>query len=193
MYNQAEDLAYLVDFIPDASGIENGSKRMNFATKIWNPGSRFSDLYKFVLEQSQVVQTEVDENTKAKMEKVAALFTTTKKKRGYDDAFNEVELEVTEESDMVIKYREKMYAYEEAAMQYTSYQVAALSGSSVEAVNFFARNAHILRNRVKAAMNDWITNGYKELYEKATAFLEQVQNPDLNLLKAKYKDDLRKQ
>jgi hypothetical protein len=53
-------------------------------------------------------------------------------------------------------------------------------------------NATILRNRVKAAMMDWVSDGYKNDYEQIAAFLDQVMQRDMSLLKQEYRDDLEK-
>jgi hypothetical protein len=59
-------------------------------------------------------------------------------------------------------------------------------------VHYWALNANILRNKVKAAMNDWVTNGYKNDYEQIAAFIDQVMLRDMALLKQEYRDDLEK-
>ena len=41
-------------------------------------------------------------------------------------------------------------------------------------------------------MNDWVTNGYKNDYEQISAFIDQVMQRDMTLLKQEYRDDLEK-
>jgi hypothetical protein len=53
-------------------------------------------------------------------------------------------------------------------------------------------NANILRDKVRAAMADWVANGYKNDFEQIAAYLEQVQGRDMTLLKQQYRDDLEK-
>ena len=65
-------------------------------------------------------------------------------------------------------------------------------GRQPRAVHYWAINANILRNKVKAAMNDWVTNGYKNEYEQIAAFIDQVRQRDMTLLKQHYLDDLEK-
>jgi hypothetical protein len=92
----------------------------------------------------------------------------------------------------VIAYNEKMAAYDNAALEYNTHRIDALTAATPRAVHDWSINANILRDKVKAAMTDWIANGYKNDYEQIGAYLDQVQSRDLTLLKAQYKDDLAK-
>jgi hypothetical protein len=78
-----------------------------------------------------------------------------------------------------------------AALDYNSHRIDALAADNSKAVSYWAINANILRNRVKAAMSDWITNGYKNDYEQIAAYIAQVEGRDLVLLKQRYIDELR--
>ena len=49
-----------------------------------------------------------------------------------------------------------------------------------------------IRDKVKAAMFDWVNNGYKNDYEAIAARIDQIMSKDLALLKQEYKDDLDK-
>jgi hypothetical protein len=95
-------------------------------------------------------------------------------------------------SQFVQVYNEKMAAYDAAALEYNSYRIDALSGDNPKAVQFWAINANILRDKVKAAMADWISSGYKNEYEEIAAYISQVEGRDLTLLKQQYMDDLEK-
>jgi hypothetical protein len=53
-------------------------------------------------------------------------------------------------------------------------------------------NANIYRNKVRAAMADWVANGYKTDFEKIAAFIEQVSRRDMALLKQQYVEDLER-
>ena len=68
----------------------------------------------------------------------------------------------------------------------------ALTAADPRAVHYWALNANILRNKVRAAMNDWVANGYKNDYEQISAFIDQVMQRDMTLLKQEYRDDLEK-
>lgn len=191
MYTQAEDLANLMDFIPSASGITEGNKRMNMNMQIWNPSGRVSDVYKFVLDQCQVVQTKMDDATKEKLERIRKILKTTKTVTDFDpETFEEIKREITVESRLSEAYKEKKQLYDTAFREYNNARIAALNGDDPQAVDYFAMNERILRSHVRVAKNDWYNLGYKDLYEKATAFIEQVTKTDLNLLMQDYRSDL---
>jgi hypothetical protein len=89
-------------------------------------------------------------------------------------------------------YNEKLKAYEDAALEYNSHRIDALAADNVKAIHYWAINANILRNRVKGALTDWVTNGYKNDYEQIAAFIDQVMQRDMSMLKEQYRDDLAK-
>jgi hypothetical protein len=138
---------------------------------------------------SQIMKTELPEETKKKIEKFRGLLSVTKMKKNLID---DTETPVTESSPLVQVYNEKLKNYEDAALEYNSHRIAALTADNVKDVHFWAMNANILRNAVRAAMADWVTNGYKNDYEQISAFIDQVMQRDMSLLKQQYKDDLEK-
>ncbi len=183
-YMQAENLARLCDMVPDTSGVE-GEVTMN----VWNPENTLSQAYRHILTFSQVANFEPDEKTKEKIDRLRGLLQEKKIKK---DLVTEEEEEVIEETPMVKIYNEKMQAYMDAALEYNTHRVNALSGKDPSAVHFWSLNASILRNKVMAAKNDWITNGYKEEYDQIAAFISQVEGRSMLTLKERYKDDLEK-
>lgn len=185
MYMQSENFARLVDFVPDVSGLNLPLARM----KVNAMEGSLSSVYEFILQFSQVMASELPESTKKKIEKFRKLLLTTKTKV---DLITDEEIEVVEASPMVVAYNQKMQAYMDAVIEYHNYRVDALSGKDPKAVHFWALNANALRKKVIAAKNDWINVGYKEDYEKISAFIEQVMSRDMSMLKQQYKDDLDK-
>jgi hypothetical protein len=187
MYMQAESFARLVDVVP---GVSNMNNQLATIT-VQNDEGTLSEVYERILIMSQVMSQELSDDVKKKIDKFRALLsTTTQKKDLLDDTAPPKT--VTEPSELTKAYFTKMAAYEKAALDYNSHRIDALAGDDPKAVQYWAINANILRDQVKAAMDDWINDGYKEDYEKISAFLEQVQERDLSLLKAQYKDDLAK-
>lgn len=186
LYMQAENFSRLVDFVPDVAAADN--HQFSRLAILNNEGS-LSDVYRYTMRMSQVMETELPDDVKAKIEKFRGLLTTTTKKK---DLITDAETEVTEPSPMVNAYFQKMAAYGDAALEYNAARTAALAASNPEAVHYFAQNANILRNKVKAAMSQWVSEGYKEDYEKISAYIEQVSQRDMSLLKQEYGDDLEK-
>lgn len=186
LYMQAENFARLVDFVPDVTRADNEQfARLNILN---NEGS-LSDIYRYILRMSQVMQSELPEEVKKKIEKFRQLLSVTKTKKNLLD---DSETQVTEPSPLTQIYFEKMAAYESAALEYNSRRVDALTAADPRAVHYWALNANILRNKVRAAMNDWVANGYKNDYEQISAFIDQVMLRDMTLLKQEYRDDLEK-
>lgn len=186
LYQKAEAFARLCDVVVDVTKTNNDQfARLNVLN---NEGS-LSDVYRYTLRMSQVMQSELPEETKQKIAKFRALLTTTVTKKNLID---DTETQVSEPSELTRTYNEKLAAYEAAALEYNTRRIAAMSASTPEDVHYWALNASILRNRVKAAMDDWVSNGYKNDYEQIAAFIDQVMQRDMSLLKQEYRDDLEK-
>jgi hypothetical protein len=185
LYAQAESFSRLIDFVPDTSGIQDPFARLNVLN---NEGS-LSDRYEYILRFSQVAESKLPEETVKKIERFRGLLSVkTTKKNLIDDT----ETEVEEPSPLVQKYNEKLLAYENAALEYNARRIDALAASDPRAVHYFSMNAGTLRNRVTAAMSDWVAAGYKNDYEAIAAFIDQVMQRDMALLKAEYRDALEK-
>ncbi len=186
LYQQAENFSRLVDFVPDMAANTNDQFR---ALSVMNNEGSLSERYEYILRMSQVMESELPEKTKAKIEKFRNLLTTTRIKKNLID---DTEEEVIEPSALVNLYNQKMAAYGDIALEYNNRRIDALAAENSRAVHYWAINASILRNRVKAAMADWVSNGYKNDYEKIAAFIDHVMQRDMSLLKAQYHEDLEK-
>jgi len=186
LYVQAEALARLVDFVPDVTKINN-DQFAKFA--VMNDEGTLSEIYERTLKMSQVMQSELPDDVKQKIEHFQSLLVTKTVKT---DLITGDKVEVSGPSPLVQIYNEKMAAYDAAALEYNSYRIDALSADNPKAVQYWAINAHILRDKVRAAMADWISSGYKNDYEQIAAYISQVEGRDLTLLKQQYYDDLDK-
>jgi hypothetical protein len=186
LYMQAENFSRLVDFVPDlASGTNGQFARLS----IMNNEGTLSERYEYILRMSQIMQTELPDETRKKIERYRGMLNTTRTKRNLID---DTETQVTEPSPLTAAYNQKLGEYESAALDYNSHRIDALTADNVKAVHYWAINANILRNRVKAAMADWVSSGYKNDYEAIAAFIDQVMQRDMALLKQQYRDDLEK-
>lgn len=180
MYMQAEDLARLVDFIPDISP-RSGEDDLEKIQIRYDEGS-FSDAYKFALRYSQVMKSSTSDEDKAKIEELRSLLQVETVIPGIA-ALGESDKVVLEDSPLVQAYNTKMLAYNAAALQYNNKRIAALTASDPAAVHDWAINAPIYENSKNAAMADWRTRGYKDQYEKITAAISQMEQRDLMLAK----------
>ena len=183
---QAENLSRLLDFVPDVTSATNGQ----FARMaVSNNDGTLSDIYDFTLRMSQVMAAELPADIKAKIEKMRGLLQVIVKKK---DLITDEETEVSEPSPLQKAYYEKMAAYDDAALEYNARRIDAMDGANQHAVHDFSINANIYRNKVRAAMGDWVANGYKDDFEKISAFIEQVSRRDMSLLKQAYVEDLER-
>jgi hypothetical protein len=186
LYMQAENLARVLDFVPDVAKSTN----QQFAQmSVQNNNGTLSDIYDFTLRMSQVMKTELPEETVKKIEKFRGLLQKIVKKK---DIITDEEVESVEPSEMQKAYFSKMAAYEDAALEYNARRIDALTATNSRAIHDWTINAKIYRNKVRAAKADWVTAGFKEDYEKISAFIEQVSRRDLSLLKQQYVEDLEK-
>jgi hypothetical protein len=186
MMMQAEQLSRLCDFIPEVTTINNN--QFSQFTVANNEGT-LSDRYEYVLRMSQVMETVLPDDVKQKIAKFRGLMQTTTKKK---DLVTDEEKEITGPSPMVVAYNDRMANYINTALEYNQHRIDALAANDPKDVQYWAINANLLRAKVRAAMDDWITNGYKDDYEEIAAYIDQVQARDMSMLKAQYKDDLEK-
>jgi hypothetical protein len=184
VYQQAEMLARILDFVPDLTTINN----QQFSSfSVANNEGTLSDRYKYILAMSQVMDQELDQATKDKIAKFRGLLQTTTPKT---DLVTGDVTQVTGPSPLVQVYNTKMAAYDNAALNYNQARINALTANDPAAVQNWAINARILRDQVNAAMADWISNGYKQDYEEIAAYINQVMARDLAMLKQEYEQDL---
>lgn len=186
LYRQAEDMARLLDFVPDvAAGANEQFARMS----VQNNDGTLSDVYDYTLRMSQVMKVDLPAETVEEIKRLRGLLTETVTKT---HAVTKKPIETTIDSELVIAYREKMAAYDAAALEYNARRIDALTASNSRAVHDWAINANIYRNKVRAALADWETNGYKTDYEEIAAYIEQVGRRDMSLLKQQFVEDLEK-
>jgi hypothetical protein len=103
MYLQAEQLARLVDIVPDTSKIDDSNARLN----IKNNNGTLSDVYGETLAFSQVADTPLTDDEVAKITKFRELLQV---KREKIDILTDEKTWVTEASPLVNAYFEKMSA-----------------------------------------------------------------------------------
>lgn len=186
LYMQAENLSRLLDFVPDVAAMNNEQ----FARMaVRNDDGSLSDVYRYTLDMSQVMRTEISDLDKAKIEKFRSLLNKVVKKTDID-TLEEVEVQVP--SAMTVAYHEKRKAYQAAALEYNMHRIDALTASNPRAVHDWAINASVYRESVEAAMNDWVISGFKDDFEKMAAFIDQVSRRDMSLLKKQYLEDLER-
>jgi hypothetical protein len=164
---QAETLARLVDFIPGESGSLSGE-------------------YGNALKMSQVMKTQLAPEVTAKMEKFHNLLQQVVKST---DANTGEQVELTVPSPLMQAYNEKHQAYVAAAFDYNTRRLNAMATTDSRAVGDWALNANLYRQQVDAALNEWVISGHKNDVEQIAAFISQVTERDMSVLKSQYLND----
>jgi hypothetical protein len=181
LLNQAFNWAQLVDFIPDVTAAyQNGHQ-----DGVFRPGDqkRLSSIYGEILRFSKVVHRELTAAERAKIAKFRKLLYTT---RTVTDIVTDEVSTVTEDGPILKAYYAKQAAYAAAALQYNAKRVAAMSATGVEgkaAIADWSANAELYRLQVKAAMDAWISGGYRNEVDKINAFINSIGRRDMLLWK----------
>ena len=182
LHSMAASFSQNVDFIPDVSGTNESGGNTNLRT-MQNEGS-LSDVYKDVLQMSQVKVAKLDEETEKKIKKFHKLLAPVTKTT--TDITGETKTEILP-SPIVKAYNEYMEKYRQACDDYNLKRVNGMYGS-VQDKQMWAYGAATYRNRVKAARDEWETSGYKTEYEKISSYIAQVEGRSMLLLLRSYKD-----
>lgn len=177
----AAEFSRVVNSVPSGHLVEDGIFNQN-GTIVW-------DIYNKVMNFSQVSDSELTEKEKAKIEKFRNLMVVMVKKT---DIITDEVTEVPEDGPIIKAYKTKKAAYDDASLEYNAKRLAALNSDNSLAVQDFTLNANIYRSKVKAALGEWVTNGYKEDVEKINAYIEQVSQKSMTLLKADLQDKFTK-
>lgn len=184
LLSQAEDLARLVDFIPDVAAINN-NQFSRIAKRDYS--GCLSEVYRDTLNSSQVYQNELPADVTAKLKKFRGMVQETRK---VSDLITGEERDVTVDGPMMKAYKEHMQAYLAVGQECNNRRIDALAAYDSRAVNDWALNGPLYRQKVEAAMNDWVISGYKNEVEQIAAFIDQATRNGAALLKRQYLDDL---
>jgi hypothetical protein len=192
MLQNAFNFAMQVDFIPDPKACYSNDKQQGVYRN--EAGIRLSELYGEILRFSKVVDNELTDEQKAKLEKFRGLLRTT---RTVKDIVTDEEKQVTEDGPMLAAYKQKQQEYITQQLAYNNKRVAAQAASGPEgkaAVMDWSNNAQLYLMQVQAASDAWASGGYKEDVEKINAYIQQVTQRSMLLWKQQldsyYKDAL---
>lgn len=184
----AEETALLIRNAAEFSRVANSIPSSNVIGGTFEQrGTVLWDIYEQVLRFSKVKKDDITEEEEAKIEKLRGKLVVKKK---VVDIITDEEKEITEDSPIVKAYNEKMAAYINAVSIYNNKRLSAVNADSKQAVQDFTQNADLYRMQVRQALNDWVSNGYKEDIEKINAYIKQVSQRSMMLLKADLSDRL---
>lgn len=174
-------IASLLDFIPDA-GLAYSSERQ---AGMFKPDAqmRLSTMYRQILRFSKVVDHELSDEEQAKLDKFRGLLWTTETVK---NLVTDEESEVVVEGPVLKLYNEKMADYINAALEYNNKRVAYDAATGAEgkaAVADWQRNAGAYYLKVKAAMDAWVSGGYRNEVDEMNAYINQVTQRSMQLWK----------
>ena len=179
----------LVDFVPEP-GVAYTHERQQRSLGV-DGASRFSSIYGDVLRSARVVNGEISDEERRKIERLAGLLRTT---RIVHDVSTGEPRPVTENGPMLKAYNEKRAAYLAAVLRCNGGRVASLgtggtlegaaSASCVDGAGGAARAGGVdlverYRSQVESGMAAWISIGYRDEVDQINAYIDQVSGRDL--------------
>lgn len=181
LLQQAYNFAALIDFIPDVKAAYSSDRQDG----VWRnaSGARLSEIYGQILKFSKVVNHELSDEQKAKLEKFRGLLRVTRKVK---DIITDEEKEVTEDGPMLKAYKAHMQAYVTAALTYNNKRVAAqgaVGEQGKQAVADWSNNAELYRLQVSSAEDDWTSGGYRHEKDQIDAYINQTTEKSMLLWK----------
>ncbi len=188
LYHQAFVLSKLFDFVPEVSSDPQFVSDDMQQTLFTSTQDTISSVYRDVLKYSRVLNNELSDKEKEKLQKFRNLLTVTKDQ---EDIITGEKKQVTEPGPLTLAYSAKMTDYMEAADEYMNLLIDAQSakGDSPEAIRrvaAFANKSKFMRKKMEAAEMAWVSQGYKNEYETINAYIDQVTQKSMVL----YKQDL---
>ncbi|MFJ9378594.1 hypothetical protein [Streptomyces sp. NPDC101455] len=181
LLQQAYNFSSLIDFIPDVTSAYSSGRQDG----VWRnaSGARLSEIYGQILKFSKVVDDQLTDDQKAKLDRFRGLLRVT---RTVKDIVTEQEKQVTEDSPMLKAYKACMQAYVTAALSYNNKRIAAQAAvgeSGKQAVADWAANAQLYSMQAAAAMDDWTSSGYRNEVEEINAYIDQTTEKSMLLWK----------
>lgn len=179
LYSQAFNLSKLLDFIPDPNGLpfDTSLQQAVFTTT----QDTISSVYKDVLTYSKVLNREINDEEKQKIEKFRNLI-STEEKNPITDVIE------PKPGPITVAYNTKFNEYLSAAENYFNAlnDAQTASGNDPEAkrrVSYWANMANVLRAKLEAAEQAWISQGYKNDFEYMNSYIAQVTEKNMLLYK----------
>ena len=189
LQHQAWTISKLFDFVPEVGNDPSEFIDVSMQQTIWSTTQdSISSVYRDILRYSRVVNLELSEKEKKKLQKFRDLLTVEVEE---EDLITEEKRTVTKPGKLTLAYTDKMNEYIEAADEYINVLIDAQSaqGNDPEAIRrvaAFANKSKFLRKKMEAAEMAWIAQGYKNEYEQINAYINQVTMKSMVL----YKQDL---
>lgn len=187
-YHQAFVLSTLFDHVPDTS---NGFVTPEMQQGIFaGTGDRISSVYNDVLKYSRVLDRPLSATEEEKLKKFRDLLSVEVEE---EDLITGEMRTTTRPGKLTIAYTNGLDNYQQVADELLDMKIDALAATgddpeSRRRVYAWNEKSKYVKKRLAAAEMAWVTQGYKNEYEKIAAYIAQVTEKSLVL----YKEDLKR-
>ncbi|CAA0178741.1 hypothetical protein [Tenacibaculum maritimum] len=179
-YISAENFANLVNAIPAAGEFIDDAKTQ----LIYSPKSESIDaVYDILLRFSEVAHQELTEDQQKKIDRFRKLLSETVE---FEDIITGEKKTKVVDGKLKKAYLEYESHYRDALVSFNSLKLNALNSTDARAVQEFALNGKILRQKVNAAYDAWVSQGFKNEYQQIVAAIDSITRRNLEV----YKKDL---
>ncbi|OPA14907.1 hypothetical protein BHL21_18730 [Bacillus cereus] len=185
--NCANDWAFLANFVPSGKPLLMSS---DFRQAIYHTSQELLwSVFDETLRMSKVAVQQLTDEEKKKIEKYRNLLSVMKEK---EDLLTGEKKEVPEDGPILVAYKQKEQLYLAASNAYKHAQISFNNAESADAVNIWRFMENDLRAAVRSAYDDWVANGYKNEVDQMRAYIDQITQRDMTLIKADVQDKFNK-
>lgn len=189
LLQQAFNYSQLIDFIPSFAAPYNRTDQ----EYVSRPSQqRLSHIYKEILRTAKVAKSELTPEQQAKLDKFRKLMRVTKVEK---NLVTDEEIEKTVDGPVLVAYNEKMASYIKERMAYNKVRIKADSAKGpdgIEAVADWASNSELYWLQAKAAMDAWVSGGYRNEVDEMNAYINAVTGRSMQLWRKGLQEDLDK-
>lgn len=179
-YIAAENFSNLVNAVPAGGNFINEAQTQ----LIYSPKSEsINELYDIFLRFSEVAHEELTEDQQKKIDRFRNLLSETVE---YEDILTGEKKTKVVDGKLKKAYLEYESLYRDALIAFNSLKLDALNSNESRAVQEFALNGKVLSQKVRAAYDAWVSQGYKNEYQQIVATIDSITRRNLEV----YKKDL---
>ena len=191
-----EQWSRLVDFIPLTNPTpedtrvtrrnDEGAQR-HTSLVYAQAGQTLSRVYEDTLDRCEVAKEELTEQQEKLVERMKALLQEEVEVEDFLTGEKKIEIR---ESRVMLAYKEKKLAYENAVIDYASRQARANNGTAADLIEW-TRSGGVYKSRAIAARREWIANGYKNDVERAQATINHILGSSMVAWKDRLVQDVK--
>lgn len=149
-------------------------------------GQRLSEIYQDTLERCEVADEEL---TPAQLKLVERAKKLLQEEVEVEDFLTGEKKTEIRESRVMLAYKDKRIAYENAVIDYATRLARANNGNAADLIEW-TRSGGVYKQRANQALRDWIATGYKEDVERAQATISHILGGSMVAWKDKLTQDL---